>query len=106
MVPAGLLLVVGANHWLSGVALLVIYMAGFEFAVVCLLPVAANLVPGATGASLGAAVGAGTSGRAIFSFVATRAYEHEGLWLPAVLGAVLAAAAAALIVRYAQTAQR
>lgn len=105
MVPAALVLVLGSHNWLSGVALIVIYMAGFEFAVVCLLPVAANLVPGATGASLGTAVGAGTSGRAIMSFVATRAYEHNGLWLPAVIGAGLAALAALLVARYAATAK-
>lgn len=104
MVPAAIFLTFGSHHLLSGVALIVIFMAGFEFAVVCLLPVAANLVPGATGASLGAAVGAGTSGRAVMSFVATRAYEHQGLWLPAVIGACLAACAAGLVSRYAATA--
>lgn len=103
MVPSALLLTAGSHHWATGVALLVVYMAGFEFAVVSLLPVAANLVPGATGASLGAAVGAGTSGRAVFSFIATRAYEHHGVWLPAVCGAALAATAMVLVSRYARS---
>lgn len=90
MVVSALLLTIGEQHWLSGVILLVLFMGGFEFAVVSLLPIAANLVPGSTGASLGAVVGAGTLGRATFSFLSTRSYESNGLWLPAAISAVLA----------------
>lgn len=95
MVVSAVLLTIGQQHWLSGVILLVVFMGGFEFAIVSLLPIAANLVPGSTGASLGAVVGAGTLGRATFSFLSTWSYESHGLWIPAAISALLAMGAGA-----------
>jgi len=100
MVASALLLTIGQQHWLSGVILLVVFMGGFEFAIVSLLPIAANLVPGSTGASLGAVVGAGTLGRATFSFLSTWSYESHGFWLPAVISALLAIGAGACTLFY------
>ncbi len=100
MVVSGLLLTIGQQHWLSGVILLVLFMGGFEFAIVSLLPIAANLVPGSTGASLGAVVGAGTLGRAAFSFLSTWSYESYGMWMPAVISVFLAAGAGCFTLLY------
>lgn len=85
---------------------LVIYMLGFEFAIVSVLPVAANIVPGASGAGLGMAVGAGTSGRAVMSFVSPFLYDRLGPLGPAILAAGLAALAIALITAYQRHAGR
>ena len=100
MMVSALLLTIGQQHWLSGVILLVLFMGGFEFAIVSLLPIAANLVPGSTGASLGAVVGAGTLGRATFSFLSTWSYESYGLWMPAAISAVLAVGAGGFTLLY------
>lgn len=85
---------------------LVVYMLGFEFAIVSVLPVAANIVPGASGAGLGMAVGAGTSGRAVMSFVSPFLYDRLGPLGPAILAAALAVLAIALITAYQRHAER
>jgi predicted MFS family arabinose efflux permease len=87
----------GATTPMPAVAGLVVFMLGFEFAIVSLLPVAANIVPGASGAGLGMAVGAGTSGRAVLSFVAPFLYDRVGPVAPAVLALAMAGVAAALV---------
>ena len=87
------------------VTALVIYMLGFEFAIVSILPVAANITPGASGAGLGMAVGAGTSGRAVLSFVSPWLYDRSGPVAPAVLAACLAAAAFTLVTAYRRAVQ-
>ena len=78
----------------------VLFFLGFEFAIVCALPVAANVVPGASGAGLGAAVGAGTLGRAIMSSVATNIYDTHGPVVPAVIAGACAVASGALFTAY------
>ena len=80
-------------------------MLGFEFAIVSILPVAANITPGASGAGLGMAVGAGTSGRAVLSFVSPWLYDRSGPVAPAVLAACLAAAAFTLVTAYRRAVQ-
>lgn len=81
----------------------VAFFLGFEFAIVCLVPVAAAIVPVATGAGLGAALGAGTSGRALMSSVATNLYDATGPAGPALLAAGMAAAALVCIAAYARS---
>lgn len=83
---------------------LVIYMLGFEFAIVSVLPVAANIVPGASGAGLGMAVGAGTSGRAVMSFVSPFLYDTIGPVGPALLAVALGVITVVLITTYRRNA--
>jgi len=100
MVAAAVMMALAWSVPAPSVVALVLYMLGFEFAVVSILPLAANITPGASGAGLGMAVGAGTSGRAVLSFVSPWLYERSGPAAPAVLAAVLAASAFALVTVY------
>lgn len=100
MLTTALAMLVGSHSVGVSVPAVVIFMLGFEFAVVSILPLAAHIVPGASGAGLGMAVGAGTCGRAVFSAVATSLYEAHGAAGPAVASAVLAALTAVLIATY------
>jgi hypothetical protein len=102
MVPCALVLSAGRGIPWIGLAGLVVFIATFEYAVVALLPVAANLVPGFTGAGLGAAVGAGTVGRAIGTPVATGLYDATawGVGSAAVVAAFAALGAAATMSRW------
>jgi predicted MFS family arabinose efflux permease len=92
MVPTGLLLTTALGaHVGTGLALLVVYMIGFEFAVVSSLSMATNLIPGHPAMGLGLCVGAGTLGRALTAIPATRLYDAHGFGAPMALGATLAA---------------
>jgi predicted MFS family arabinose efflux permease len=92
MVPTGLLLTTALGaHVGTGLALLVVYMIGFEFAVVSSLSMATNLIPGHPAMGLGLCVGAGTFGRALTAIPATRLYDAHGFGAPMALGATLAA---------------
>lgn len=103
MAASAALMALGATTPMPAVAGLVIFMLGFEFAIVSLLPVAANIVPGASGAGLGMAVGAGTSGRAVLSFVAPFLYDRVGPVAPAVLALAMAGVAAVLVTAHQRT---
>ncbi|NBU38003.1 MAG: MFS transporter [Actinobacteria bacterium] len=80
----------GRDTSFIAVPMVVVFFLGFEFGIVCLLPVAANIIPGASGVGLGTAVGAGTFGRAVMSSIATNLYDTVGPVGPALLGAVMA----------------
>lgn len=105
MVVAGVAMCVG--HQLSVIAIptLIIFIAGFEFALVSMLPLAANLVPTASGIGLGLTVGAGTCGRAVFSSIATSMYDSIGPVGPTLTATILAAATVACISLYARSAR-
>ena len=92
IVPAGVLLWFGHGHTGTGLILLALYLLGFEFAIVSLIPVASNVIPEAPGRGLGFALGGGTLGRATMSLVATSAYDAHGIRVPATIGALCAAA--------------
>ncbi|MFM8851614.1 MAG: hypothetical protein ACKOGL_00185, partial [Acidimicrobiaceae bacterium] len=78
-----------------------VYILGFEFAVVSMLPLATHLVPKRPGSGLGLVIGAGTLGRSVMSLAATRAYESSnGIALPALIGAASAGVATLLIYIY------
>lgn len=94
--PSGALVWLGDTHLATGLPLLAVYLLGFEFAIVSAIPAAANIVPGAPGAGLGAAIGGGAVGRAVTAIAATAAYERFGFGAPGALGAGLAVAAATL----------
>lgn len=90
----------GRDTSFIAVPMVVVFFLGFEFGIVCLLPVAANIIPGASGVGLGTAVGAGTFGRALMSSIATNLYDTVGPVGPALLGAVMAIAAGLLVTAY------
>jgi len=87
IVPTGLLFWVGHTNEVSGLVLLALFLLGFEFAIVSLLPLAANAIPESPGRGLGFAIGGGTMGRAVMSFVATATYDAHGIEVPATIGA-------------------
>lgn len=100
MVVAALLMGLGAHTSLVAVPMLVVFILGFEFALVSMLPLAANIVPSAGGIGLGLTVGAGTCGRAVFSTIATSLYDHVGPIGPAVTASALSALTVVLISTY------
>lgn len=100
MLAACVLMLLGRGTPWVAVPMVVLFFLGFEFGIVCLLPVAANIVPAAGGVGLGTAVGAGTFGRAVMSSIATNLYDAVGPAGPAVLGATMAVAAGALVTAY------
>ena len=102
IVPSGIALLVGQNSAVIGLVLLAIFFIGFEFAIVSLLPIAANMIPGSPGRGLGYTIGGGTLGRAVMSVVATAAYESSGFGLPAFIGAICALGVIACIGAYAR----
>jgi predicted MFS family arabinose efflux permease len=100
MLAACVLMLLGRGTAWVAVPMVVLFFLGFEFGIVCLLPVAANIVPAAGGVGLGTAVGAGTFGRAVMSSIATNLYDAVGPAGPTVLGAAMAVAAGALVTAY------
>lgn len=100
MLVAGVLMSIGSHYALVAIPMFIVYVAGFEFALVSMLPIAANLVPTAGGIGLGLTVGSGTLGRAVFSSVATWLYDSYGAIGPAAAATGLALATAASIQGY------
>ncbi|MFM8248732.1 MAG: MFS transporter, partial [Acidimicrobiaceae bacterium] len=101
MVPGGVALWLVSQNLVLGLIALLVYILGFEFAVVSMLPLATHLVPKRPGSGLGLVIGAGTLGRSVMSLVATRAYESSnGIALPALIGATSAGVATLLIYTY------
>ena len=85
--------------------MLILFILGFEFALVSMLPLAANIVPTAGGIGLGLTVGAGTCGRAVFSTVATSLYDSVGPVGPALTAGALSAVAVLMIAAYERAVQ-
>jgi len=88
--PAGVLLAVLHSQQVPGLLMLGLFLLGFEFAIVSLLPLAANLIPDAPGRGLGIVLAGGMLGRASMSVVATATYDRFGIEVPALVGACLA----------------
>lgn len=97
MLPAGVLLATGSTQLVVGLIALAIYLMGFEFAVVSMLPIATQLVKNSPGTGMGWVLGGGTLGRASMSLVATAAYANYGISAPALIGSGFAVMAAASI---------
>jgi predicted MFS family arabinose efflux permease len=92
MIPSALILA-GFDYVLPlGLAALAIFIVGFEYGVVSMLPIATNLVASAPGKGFGLVIGAGTFGRGVLTFVATALYEWSGI-----TGAALASIACAVL---------
>jgi len=102
-VIGALFMAAGANIAPIAVPMLIVFILGFEFALVSLLPLAANIVPTAGGIGLGLTVGAGTCGRAVFSTVSTWQYENLGPIAPALTAAALSALTVVCITFYARS---
>ena len=105
ILPAGLLLMVGHNNAIIGLILLGIYLLGFEFSIVSMLPLSANLIPSSPGRGLGIVLAGGTLGRASMSLIGTAAYEKFGINVPAFMGAVCAAGMIGCVVAYGRSAK-
>ena len=90
IVPSGMLLAVLHTQQVPGLVLLGLFLLGFEFAIVSLLPLAANLIPEAPGRGLGIVLAGGMLGRASMSVVATAAYDRFGIDVPSLVGAAMA----------------
>ena len=102
MVPAALIIALLGNRLVPALVGLVLVIIGFEFAIVSLLPIGTQLVPGRRGRGMGLLLGAGTLGRASVSIAATRLYDNHGVEPAAVGSALFAAATAALILGHAK----
>lgn len=100
ILPAGLLLTFGHNNEVIGLILLGIYLLGFEFSIVSMMPLSANLIPASPGRGLGIILAGGTLGRASMSLIATAAYDSFGINVPAFMGAICAAATIVCVMAY------
>ena len=98
-VAGALALSIAHDHLAIGLALFVLTIAGFEFAVVSLIATGAQLVPGAPGRGLGMIVGAGTLGRAMVAIPATHLYDGGGIGGPALMTAAFGTFAVVAVVR-------
>ena len=106
IVPGGLLLAMGSDVLLVGLIGIAIYLLGFEFSVVSLLPVASAIVPNNPAVGFGWVLGAGALGRATMSLISTRVYEDHGIRVAALLGPILTLVAIALILQHGRLAAR
>jgi len=102
IVPSGFLLLFAQHNVVFGLILLAIFLLGFEFAIVSMLPLAANMIPGSPGRGLGFTLGGGTLGRASMSVVATASYDAFGFGIPAVIGAGCAAGVVVCVMIYSR----
>ena len=102
MIPSAAILA-GFDSTLSiGLIALAVFIIGFEYSVVSMLPIATNLFESAPGKGFGLVIGAGTFGRGVLTFIATLLYEQFGISGAALAGigcAVLSAAAILLFNR-------
>lgn len=106
IVPAGVALALFDERQVLGLVALAVFLLGFEFAIVSLLPVGANLVPSAPGRGLGLTLGGGTLGRAAMSLAATAAYDARGISASALIGAGCALATVTLVTAHGRVASR
>jgi len=83
--PCGLILALLHNHVGPGLVVIGVFIGAFEFTIVSTLSLSSSLIPDhpSTGVSFNAA--GGTLGRALMAPIATAAYTHHGMWLPAVI---------------------
>lgn len=102
MVPAAAMLALGSNHLAIGLVAVGMYLMGFEFSIVSMLPVATQLVKNSPGTGMGWVLGGGTLGRASMSLVATAAYAEYGISAPALIGGLFALTASAAILLFRQ----
>lgn len=90
MVLAAIALTAAEQRLVLGLILVGIFIASFEFAIVSVIPIGGDLVPGSPGKGLGILLAATTVGRALTTVPATRLYEWSGIAACAALGAAFA----------------
>ncbi|MEN9804626.1 MAG: hypothetical protein RIS41_1473 [Actinomycetota bacterium] len=100
IVPSGILLALTSSHLPLGLIFLAVFLLGFEFGIVSLLPLAANMIPDSPARGLGYAIGGGTLGRAVMSLVATAAFDAYGIAVPAIIGSTCALVMIACLTAY------
>jgi predicted MFS family arabinose efflux permease len=100
IVPSGLLLALTSSNLPLGLIFLAVFLLGFEFGIVSLLPLAANMIPDSPARGLGYAIGGGTLGRAVMSLVATAAFDAYGIGVPAIIGSACALVMIACLTAY------
>jgi len=97
MIPAAFVLAGFDSLLVVGLLGLAVFIVGFEYGVVSMLPIATSLFAGAPGKGFGLVIGAGTFGRGVLTFVATSLYESSGIAGAALAGAVCAVLSAVTI---------
>lgn len=102
IVPSGILLTMFHDHLVVGLVLLGVYLLGFEFAIVSMIPIATNMIPGSPGKGLGLTYTGGMLARASMSFAATAAYDRWGIAVPAAMGAASAVGLMLTMTAYAR----
>lgn len=97
MIPVSLGLGIIGHVAGLGLALLVLFFLGFEFAIVSYIPLVPSLQPNNPGAAFGIAVGLGTVGRGVTAIASTRLYSSHGIGGSGLLAAACATAALAAL---------
>ena len=67
--------------------MIVVFVGAFEFSIVSLIPIGAELVPGLPGRGLGLLMAAATLGRAVTTIPTTWLYDRVGIAASAALAA-------------------
>ena len=97
MVPTAMVLGTTGHTAVAGVALITIFILGFEFGIVSAIPLISALQPTAAGSALGLAAGFGTIGRGVAAIVSTRLYERHGVGGSSLLAAACSSVALVLL---------
>ena len=100
MLPTAGILAGFNGSLIVGLAALALFIIGFEYGVVSLIPVATNLFAGAPGKGFGLVIGAGTFGRGVLTVIATGLYDRTGVVGACIAAMVCAALSAATMARY------
>jgi MFS transporter, DHA1 family, inner membrane transport protein len=90
MVPAALVVAAFGGSLVLGLGGLLVFIMGFEFAIVSFLPLISELRPSARAATIGLALAVGTLGRGLVAIPATWLYDRHGMGASMALGGALA----------------
>lgn len=104
MIPSALLLAAFDTWLVVGLLGLAVFIVGFEYGVVSMLPLATQLVDSAPGKGFGLVIGVGTFGRGVLTIVATTLYEDHGISGAALSGIACAVLSAGAIAAFKATA--
>ena len=100
MIPSALLLAAFDSVLALGLVGLAVFIIGFEYGVVSMLPLATQLVESAPAKGFGLVIGAGTFGRGVMTAAATALYDLTGISGAALAGIVCAVLSALSIIAY------
>lgn len=104
MVPSAIVLAAFDSRLVVGLLGVAVFIIGFEYGVVSMLPLATQLVESAPGKGFGLVIGVGTFGRGVLTIVATSLYETSGISGAALSGVACALLSAGAIAAYKATA--